>query len=230
MEGAQVVDGDREALREPLVELGLHRAERRRGDVVDLGERREEAAFVEVGGREGEGEVIAETQRSGRLIAEPDELARRPRPPLPRSSMLSTPHRRSVSSLDRSTSRISLSSTDVPSIVPRCRAKRTSMSPCSSTISRRRSPPTWFGAKVCSRSSSSTATNGSSPRSDRAKRIASKASGSESASDERDVGVGGGAACRHARRRLRPTTRTLAAVASGSNVALQSATRSAGVT
>jgi hypothetical protein len=73
--GPQCIDGDREALRELLIELRFHRTEGCVGDVVDLGEGREQAIFVEVGGREREGEVITEAERPGCLIAEPDELA-----------------------------------------------------------------------------------------------------------------------------------------------------------
>ncbi len=71
--GAQPIDRDPETGRELPVELALERSERSRGELVDLGERREQAFFVEVGGRERQGEVVAVPERARGVVAEPGE-------------------------------------------------------------------------------------------------------------------------------------------------------------
>ncbi len=57
------------------VELGLQRAERSGGDLVDLGEHREQTRFVELAGRERQREVVAVPERLGGPVAKMDQRA-----------------------------------------------------------------------------------------------------------------------------------------------------------
>ena len=95
--------------------VGLPRGERRGGEAIDFVERGEQASFVELAGGEREGEVVAEPERVGGVVAQAGRAGGRRRRPRRRSAC-PPPTRRVARRSRRSTRRISrsaLSSTRV---------------------------------------------------------------------------------------------------------------------